>query len=83
MSANQAVRKEQLDAAISAVSTDAATNAQMLDGTLNTVFATPLVLKDQFAVLRSQEGYIKLPSWMGGIIFLCGASMMDLLPMAQ
>lgn len=72
VSANQAVRKEQLDAAISAVSTDAATNAQMLDGTLNTVFATPLVLKDQFAVLRSQEGYIKLPSWMGGIIFMWG-----------
>ena len=67
-----AVRKDQLDSAIAALATDAATNAEMLAGTLNTVFATPLGLRDQFAVLRNQEGYVKLPSWMGGIILMWG-----------
>jgi phage-related tail fiber protein len=52
-----------------------ATDAQMLDSANDTVIATPKKLRKGFAVSLTANGYITLPSWLGGWIVQWGSGL--------
>lgn len=61
---------------------EVATQAETDAGTDNTRIVPPLKLRNGFAVSLTNNGYIKFPSWLGGLIFQWGTLAKNYSPIA-
>ena len=63
-----------LTTAVQAIAGAFASQAEVDAGTVNNKAVTPLTLKNGYAASFTTNGYIKLPSWLGGLIFNWGTA---------